>query len=144
MSRNYIFPDSLYKRLRFMDDGCIEFIGATNGRGYGQVRINGKTVYAHRLAYESEVGPIPEGLTLDHLCRNSLCVNVDHLEAVTQRVNVLRGESLIAKYARRTHCSQGHEYAGDNLYIHPTGARVCRTCQHLYYRQRIQKAGKSE
>ena len=120
------------------DTGCIEWIGGLNGVGYGQFYAGrsesnrtGK-VYAHRWAYEKAKGPIPEGLHLDHLCRNRRCVNPDHLEPVTCRENLLRGESPAAKHAVKTHCPAGHPYAGANLYVNPTkGYRVCRECSRL-------------
>lgn len=116
-------------------NGCLEWTGGLNGVGYGQfykgrtsLDQTGKT-YAHRWAYEQFVGPIPEGMHLDHLCRNRKCVNTDHLEPVTPRENLLRGESPSAHHAKKTHCPAGHPYAGDNLYIHPTKRmRFCRTC----------------
>lgn len=80
---------------------------------------------AHRVAYEWLVGPIPAGLQLDHLCRVRHCVNPAHLEPVTARVNLLRGETRAAANAVKTHCPQGHEYDGFNI----NGARICHRCQ---------------
>ena len=77
--------------------------------GYGHISVNGTMQLVHRLAYSMFV-PIPEGLVLDHLCRNRSCINPNHLEPVTVAENNLRGEGCMADYARRTHCPQGHAY----------------------------------
>lgn len=107
------------------DDGCWLWSGAVSTEGYG--RVDRK--YSHRLWYELFFGCIPDGLTLDHLCRNRLCCNPFHLEAVTRGENVLRGESLSAKYKRRTHCARGHELTEDNKYYRPDGKGWnCRPC----------------
>jgi hypothetical protein len=116
-------------------NGCIEWTGGLNGAGYGQFYI-GKKVrggtgkgYAHRWSYEYYVGPIPEGLHLDHLCRNPKCVNPKHLEPVTIRENLLRGMGPSARNAAKTHCPAGHPYAGENLYVtRSRNIRVCRAC----------------
>lgn len=106
-------------------DTCWLWTGCKQNAGYGV--LAGKLV--HRLSYERHVGPIPEGLTIDHLCRVRLCLNPAHLEAVTLAANVLRGESLPARNARRTHCPQGHPYDQANTYVNPkTGWRMCRVC----------------
>lgn len=87
---------------------------------------------AHRWAWIHLVGPIPERLELDHLCRNRSCVNPDHLEPVTGYVNIHRSFSPPARNARKTHCPKGHPYAGDNLrvYARPGGtpSRYCNSC----------------
>jgi hypothetical protein len=106
---------------------CVEFEGGTI-RGYGIVILNNRFHYAHRLAWEAVNGPIPPGMQIDHLCRNPACVNVNHLEAVTKRVNVLRGISPAAVNARKTKCKNGHPLEANNLCKRPDAARVCRTC----------------
>lgn len=112
---------------------CWVWTGATSD-GYGRVGIRRgtdrpSTEGAHRISYRMNVGPIPEGLTLDHLCRNPPCVNPAHLEAVTMRENVLRGETITAYAASRTHCPQGHEYNEANTYRYKgTNHRLCRVC----------------
>ncbi len=114
-------------RLPVSPDGCLEWIGARQPSGYGHMNVAGKFVKAHRLAHELLVGPIPSGMVVDHLCRNRACVNPNHLEPVTQRTNVHRGDSAMAKKVRQTHCHQGHELAGENLRVDSYG-RHCRAC----------------
>ncbi|MGH3536358.1 MAG: HNH endonuclease signature motif containing protein [Pseudonocardiaceae bacterium] len=108
--------------------GCWEWTASLrNGyAAYGERHVN---LYGHRVAYEWLVGPIPEGLDLDHLCRNRPCVNPEHLEPVSRRVNLLRGETLTAKNATATECPQGHEYNSTNTYVDPEGFRHCKTCR---------------
>ena len=125
--------DRFAERVALTDSGCIEWLGTTNGVGYGQFRLHpdqgSRRVYAHRYSYEYHVGPIPDGLHLDHLCRNTICVNPEHLEPVTSAVNILRGMSEPARNATKTSCLRGHQLSGANLYINPTdGYRHCRTC----------------
>lgn len=132
---------------RAMPNGCIEWTGGLNGVGYGQFYAGrtsmdqtGKT-YAHRWAYEHFVGPIPEGLFLDHLCRNRKCVNTNHLEPVTPRENVLRGIAPAAQHATKTHCPAGHPYVGDNLRV-TNGSRFCRACSRASSQVRRDRAAK--
>lgn len=100
--------------------------------GYGQTTYKHKPYSAHRLMYMTFVGPIPEGLELDHLCRNRNCINPEHLEPVTRSVNLTRSPITKAGInARKTHCKNDHELIGDNLYIKPNGARNCRTCRNI-------------
>ena len=103
---------------------------ASTTKGYGGFGDSGLMVRAHRWAYEFCVGPIPEGLTLDHLCRVKACVNTDHLEPVTQRVNVLRSPvGLTAINARKTHCYRGHAFTEKNTYLMKAGGRRCKECR---------------
>lgn len=85
---------------------CWQWLGETNQGGYGRVKINGRRVVAHRVVYKSVRGPIPVGLTLDHLCRNTDCVNPFHQEPVTARENILRGNGVAARHAKKTHCAE--------------------------------------
>lgn len=103
---------------------------ASLGDGYGRFRNDGLQDMAHRVAYRLLVGPIPDGLTVDHLCRTRRCVNPAHMELVTSVENVMRGESPHARNARKTHCKHGHPFHGDNLVVlkSPLGARGCRAC----------------
>jgi hypothetical protein len=112
---------------------CWLWVGGTNGSGYGRFCVDGRLrVYPHRYAYEQLVGPIPERMTLDHLCRVRLCCRPDHLEVVTRSENIRRGtvgQVNAARMRSRTHCPQGHPYDEANTYIDPTrGVRACRIC----------------
>lgn len=125
------------------EGGCWLWTGARSGSGRGNFMPDGRRsgkrrmVYAHRFAYELLVGPVPEGLELDHLCRIPLCVNPEHLEAVTHQENVHRGIAPSAVNARKTHCRRGHPLSGMNLYIEPgTGGRRCVICRNLGNRRR--------
>jgi hypothetical protein len=116
--------------------GCIEWVGSTDQRGYGLFQTHWKHPrrMAHRVAWELHRNtPIPVGLVVDHLCRNTSCVNPAHLDAVTQRVNVLRGESVCAERTNRVEqgrCHRGHDLtAADSWWVSPDGsARLCRAC----------------
>ena len=110
---------------------CWQWCGAQshNGYGYCSVKYYG-TSRPHRFTYELIVGKIPDGLQLDHLCKNKLCVNPVHLEPVTLQENVLRSDNYIGKNARKTHCPQGHKYDG----VNNLGRRICKECQRVSLR----------
>ncbi len=109
-------------------DTCWLWTGAKTKYGYGMIWVGGRYAMAHRYSYERFVGPIPKGLDIDHLCRVIACVNPAHLEPVTHRENLLRGNTVAAAHAAVTHCPQGHEYTPENTYVSPQGERNCRAC----------------
>ena len=106
--------------------GCWLWKG-NKANGYGKFKLNSKDLRAHRLAYLYWKGEIPEGLVLDHLCRNPACVNPNHLEPVTIKENLMRGFGACAIHARKTHCIHGHEFTPENTYFDKIG-RHCRMC----------------
>lgn len=110
-------------------DACWLWTGYRDRNGYGRLH----KAFAHRVAYELVTGPIPQGLQIDHLCRNPSCVRPEHLEAVTRQVNVQRA------YAIRTHCPYGHLYDEANTYRNAEGHRKCRKCHALGERARTQR-----
>ena len=121
-------------RLRCVQIGdCMVFTGAKNRKGYGQINLSWrprKTGRVHRVWWLAHGREIPEGMQLDHLCRNRACVRLDHLEVVTARENILRGQGQAARNKRKTHCQRGHPFDAENTYIHPTsGRRICRICR---------------
>lgn len=111
---------------------------AQQGNGYGYYGVSaGKAKLSHRVAYESLVGPIPAGLTVDHLCRTRLCVNVEHMEIVTRGENCRRGGGAAASAAKKraqTHCKHGHEFTPENTYT-LNGKRDCRECSRQLTRE---------
>lgn len=117
--------ERMWRHIERQPDGCWQWTGAVRSNGYGIVSITRSSVAStHRTMYELIVEPIPDGLQLDHLCRNRACCNPAHLEPVTPLVNVRRGRGNVIK----THCPQGHPYEGENLYEYG-GRRYCRACK---------------
>lgn len=122
------------------DGGCLIWQGARNSKGYGSMAagVKGKTQLTHRAVYQLTVGPIPLGLTIDHLCMEKLCLNVQHMEVVT------RSENSRRKISAQTHCKNGHPLSGENarLTTRSTGNvhRVCRTCANDYNREFMRRA----
>lgn len=122
-------------------DGCVLYTGCLINTGYGQISVNGVQTLAHRAIYELTVGPIPDGMVIDHTCHNRdpecmggdtclhrRCINVEHLEPVTGAENTRRGKSWITN-GTKTHCPQDHPYDADNTYLYD-GRRYCRACNN--------------
>jgi hypothetical protein len=126
-------------------DGCWEWQGHLSQDGYGRIQMGSrkdntrKVKEAHIISYESFVGKVPEGLVLDHLCRNRRCVNPTHLEPVTMYENIKRGEAG-KHFKDKTHCPAGHPYQGTNVMLTTKGYRRCRKCTYTqtmkYYYQK--------
>lgn len=116
------------------EQGCMLWTGPIDRRGYARF----KKKLVHRISYEMAVGPIPDGLTVDHVkargCRHRHCVAPLHLEAVTGAENNRRSESPTAINARKTHCHRGHPFDQQNTYRDPAGQRQCRACRALNQR----------
>lgn len=128
--------------------GCWAWTGFVKPNGYGQIGLGKRGMgiaHAHRVAYELYVGPIPTGMTLDHLCRVRCCVNPDHLEPVTNAENIRRGDSGKAtgrQQRAKTHCLRGHEYTPENTIWDRRGNRCCRACRPINERNnRLAKKG---
>lgn len=125
-------------KVRPETNGCWIWIGSNNGQsGHGKFSIQHKPVQAHRISYEHFIGRILDGLEIDHLCRNPPCVNPTHLEPVTHKENLLRGNYKRAGSARRamTHCKRGHEFTEANIRW-KNNHRQCRICQREEQRRK--------
>lgn len=125
------------RQFRVNDEtGCWEWTGKLRKDGYAEFHAE-ITMRAHRFAYVHHIGTIPEGMQIDHLCRNRSCVNPDHLEAVTHAENMRRSARALL-----THCPHGHPYDDENTYRPPRGGRECRICREA--RHKIQVATREQ
>lgn len=121
--------DRIMARVVMSGSGCWLWQGPVNHKGYGLItvgsRLDGshKTRSVHRAAFEEWIGPIPDGLTLDHLCEVKSCCNPDHLEPVTNAENMRR------RGARQTHCARGHERTAESTRVETSGSRRCLACE---------------
>jgi len=115
--------------------GCWIWKGSRSNRGYGLFSVKRKTISTHRFSYMAFKGPIPEGMTIDHLCRKPSCVNPKHLEAVPQRENLLRSKKTQAsKNISKTHCKRGHPLSLENVQL-KNGHRICKECRKIYNKE---------
>ena len=126
-----------WENVEISDNGCWNWI-ASKGKPYGQISINLKDNSVHRVMWEQTREKIPSGISIDHLCRNTKCVNPIHMEPVTIGENVLRGTGITAINKRKTHCNRGHEFSGNNLMmVGPLKKwRQCRECTRIKSRLR--------
>lgn len=133
--------ERLNDKFTVQPNGCWQWHGALR-RGYGTIRTGSakdgtrKMSPAHRVAYQELVGQIPVGLELDHLCRNTACVNPSHLEPVTPKVNKLRSEGFAGINGRKDRCSKDHPFNEANTHIDYRGHRKCRACDRESKRSR--------
>ena len=136
------FAEGFFDRIEAEpNSGCWIWIGATSGSNdYGLCYPQSKKMFAHRWSFEYAHGPIPSGMTIDHLCRVRRCVNPSHMEVVTNEVNVLRGRGHTAINARKIVCSAGHPFDERNTRIRPsTRWRACRECNRLRWHRNKNK-----
>ena len=128
-------PTRFNKYVMPTPSGCMVWTGAKLKDGYGQFRLDGRTVQSHRYAYEQRHGKIPAGLVLDHLCRVPACVNVAHLEAVTSRENVVvRGFTVTGRNVKKEQCIHGHG-PFDYFYANKRGCKTCRALAKVRHRR---------
>jgi len=136
--------DQFNSRYVVSDTGCWEWTGYRMWKGYAVFKPLGsaRQARAHRWSYEHFVGPIPDGMVIDHLCLVRHCVNPAHLEVVTPAENTRRGRSGGEFSSAKTHCPQGHPYSGENLLLRSDGRRVCRTCKNKRNREYDTRTGR--
>lgn len=128
------------KASRNEETGCLEWQAYVMPNGYATMSYYKKTTVAHRLALKFSGREIPEGMWVDHLCRNRRCINPDHLDIVTPRENTLRGvgpDILRKRRASVVECPQGHAYSPENTYTSKSGKRHCKTCAKSRHKARI-------
>lgn len=125
-----LLPARMASKVTIDTNGCWIWAGAVQSRGYACLGVGGRVQLGHRVAYESLIGPIAPGMTIDHLCRVKRCLNPGHMEVVS------RGDNTLRYYASRDSCKRGHRYTEANTYVTSRGTRECRTCRAEQVRKR--------
>lgn len=135
--------ERFHAKIEKLESGCWRWTAHIGSHGYGMIHTGPprlRLIVAHQAAYELYRGPVPEGLVLDHLCRNRWCVNPDHLEPVTEQENIMRGQAPCILIHLSGCCMRGHEMVPENTYIDKNNHRYCRTCQiECHKRQRRER-----
>ena len=116
--------DRLFDNFELLDTGCWLHLGYASRGGYCQIGTPSGPRYRRIVAYETFIGPVPDGLELDHTCRRPACFNPRHLDPVTSRINILRSDAWGGRNSRKTHCPQNHPYDA----VNNQGRRICRRC----------------
>ncbi len=130
------YEDRILKRVVINSNGCWIWQKNINADGYGTVRVDHKSWLAHRYSYTAFVGPIPDGLVIDHLCRVRSCCNPDHMEPVSIRTNILRGKHPNIVLHNGNTCAKGHKIIDNNISVRSDGRIRCKMCINESARRR--------
>lgn len=137
--------ERFWSKVQFNGHQCWNWLGGVSNNGYGRFCFGRRgQIVAHRVSFQLVYGLVPEGLVLDHICHNRICVNPVHLRIVTKRINAIENSnSMSAKQVLQTHCIRGHPLSGENLfsYVDRKGSthRECKECRNMRNREWIQR-----